>query len=109
LFFFSSRRRHTRFSRDWSSDVCSSDLGTVSRIPSTSVTSAGEALSAPHASGTPWPSPTTNHLVPLPRLVFPTQSPLFLPARNFQIGRASCRERGETCRVSLAVTNDSQR
>src|SRR5690606_39445300 len=25
--FFSSRRRHTRFSRDWSSDVCSSDLG----------------------------------------------------------------------------------
>src|SRR5690606_41191299 len=24
-FFFSSRRRHTRFSRDWSSDVCSSD------------------------------------------------------------------------------------
>src|SRR5256884_303536 len=26
LFFFSSRRRHTRCSRDWSSDVCSSDL-----------------------------------------------------------------------------------
>src|SRR5690606_40084602 len=25
-FFFSSRRLHTRFSRDWSSDVCSSDL-----------------------------------------------------------------------------------
>src|SRR5690606_40886611 len=29
-FFFSSRRRHTRFSRDWSSDVCSSDLETFS-------------------------------------------------------------------------------
>src|SRR5436309_11454769 len=28
FFFFSSRRRHTRFSRDWSSDVCSSDLAT---------------------------------------------------------------------------------
>src|SRR5690606_4241388 len=27
---FSSRRRHTRFSRDWSSDVCSSDLGQAS-------------------------------------------------------------------------------
>src|SRR5207245_7190758 len=27
LFFFSSRRRHTRCYRDWSSDVCSSDLG----------------------------------------------------------------------------------
>src|SRR5688572_32979264 len=26
-FFFSSRRRHTRFDCDWSSDVCSSDLG----------------------------------------------------------------------------------
>src|SRR5450432_800256 len=28
-FFFSSRRRHTRSDRDWSSDVCSSDLGSV--------------------------------------------------------------------------------
>src|SRR5256886_13160056 len=27
MFFFSSRRRHTRFDCDWSSDVCSSDLG----------------------------------------------------------------------------------
>ena len=27
VFFFSSRRRHTRLRRDWSSDVCSSDLG----------------------------------------------------------------------------------
>src|SRR2546430_5691556 len=26
VFFFSSRRRHTRFDCDWSSDVCSSDL-----------------------------------------------------------------------------------
>src|SRR5205809_3286692 len=31
FFFFSSRRRHTRCSRDWSSDVCSSDL--VCRLP----------------------------------------------------------------------------
>src|SRR6516165_3037891 len=29
FFFFSSRRRHTRFDCDWSSDVCSSDLATV--------------------------------------------------------------------------------
>src|SRR5690606_30518115 len=29
VFFFSSRRRHTRFSRDWSSDVCSSDLAVI--------------------------------------------------------------------------------
>src|SRR3989449_526568 len=31
IFFFSSRRRHTRCSRDWSSDVCSSDLITDNR------------------------------------------------------------------------------
>src|SRR5256712_3415192 len=29
FFLFSSRRRHTRFDRDWSSDVCSSDLGAL--------------------------------------------------------------------------------
>src|SRR2546430_8306972 len=29
IFFFSSRRRHTRFDCDWSSDVCSSDLGVL--------------------------------------------------------------------------------
>src|SRR2546430_17480987 len=44
VFFFSSRRRHTRFDCDWSSDVCSSDLeGSAAKsdaqeIPSRSVT-----------------------------------------------------------------------
>src|SRR6266508_4473464 len=32
FFFFSSRRRHTRWPRDWSSDVCSSDLGSLLRM-----------------------------------------------------------------------------
>src|SRR5207249_10214110 len=32
VFFFSSRRRHTRSKRDWSSDVCSSDLVTVEHL-----------------------------------------------------------------------------
>src|SRR2546422_3632504 len=32
FFFFSSRRRHTRCSRDWSSDVCSSDLDFFQRL-----------------------------------------------------------------------------
>src|SRR5256885_6095863 len=32
-FFFSSRRRHTRLQGDWSSDVCSSDLGRGAGIP----------------------------------------------------------------------------
>src|SRR5687768_17904629 len=34
-FFFSSRRRHTRCSRDWSSDVCSSDLSAVDVVNAT--------------------------------------------------------------------------
>src|SRR6202043_3324009 len=38
---FSSRRRHTSFSRDWSSDVCSSDLERGNRHP------AGEGTAAP--------------------------------------------------------------
>src|SRR5262245_65179539 len=33
LFFFSSRRRHTRCLSDWSSDVCSSDLGAHRPVP----------------------------------------------------------------------------
>src|SRR2546428_14187064 len=33
FFFFSSRRRHTRSDRDWSSDVCSSDLAGAVRRP----------------------------------------------------------------------------
>src|SRR6266511_3783284 len=41
VFFFSSRRRHTRFSRDWSSDVCSSDLRGCDGNP---------------RSGSPWPA-----------------------------------------------------
>src|SRR5207237_7897294 len=44
LFFFSSGRRHTRFKCDWSSDVCSSDLGTgVDEHPA-----AGSAREAGH-------------------------------------------------------------
>src|SRR5207253_8159193 len=32
IFFFSSRRRHTRWPRDWSSDVCSSDLSVKKQL-----------------------------------------------------------------------------
>src|SRR6266513_6415255 len=42
FFFFSSRRRHTRSKRDWSSDVCSSDLGSW-------VAEAGDAIVDPGA------------------------------------------------------------
>src|SRR5260370_29003829 len=40
-FFFSSRRRHTRFKCDWSSDVCSSDLESVLRYHDSATSRAG--------------------------------------------------------------------
>src|SRR4249919_1927406 len=49
FFFFSSRRRHTRFSRDWSSDVCSSDLEhlwSLRNIPHLEVVRPGDANEA---------------------------------------------------------------
>src|SRR5207302_3212164 len=46
FFFFSSRRRHTRFSRDWSSDVCSSDL-----LPWHRVVGAGGRILLPGEQG----------------------------------------------------------
>src|SRR5437879_4799343 len=45
-FFFSSRRRHTRYIGDWSSDVCSSDL-----IPPGADPAAGEVISAHTTEG----------------------------------------------------------
>src|SRR5438067_6940724 len=45
FFFFSSRRRHTRSKRDWSSDVCSSDLvACVAFLGSSSVAGKGQAF-----------------------------------------------------------------
>src|SRR6266849_6573808 len=51
FFFFSSRRRHTRSTRDWSSDVCSSDL--VTRVPPSAHPGApiGASQAIPGASG----------------------------------------------------------
>src|SRR5690606_40138024 len=48
FFFFSSRRRHTRFSRDWSSDVCSSDLGSWKLLNASA--SDGKHLSVTHVT-----------------------------------------------------------
>src|SRR5260370_11716749 len=54
FFFFSSRRRHTRFKCDWSSDVCSSDLDTCADasgapqdLPATPARAPGSAARAP--------------------------------------------------------------
>src|SRR5688500_19107731 len=88
LFFFSSRRRHTRLQGDWSSDVCSSDLSTsgparppTGRPPGPR---GGSARSAPPRGATGATPATT-----------PRRS-------NAQIGRASCREREEIAEVGVA-------
>src|SRR5258707_5950046 len=47
FFFFSSRRRHTRYWRDWSSDVCSSDLDPAIHV----VLKSYDVLGGPHMNG----------------------------------------------------------
>src|SRR5690606_40386172 len=85
MFFFSSRRRHTRFSRDWSSDVCSSDL--VLSVVTTFALGMFLAMvfNDPRLRG---------RRVYRTLMILPYAMPGFLAA--LQIGRASCRERGAT-------------
>src|SRR3712207_2901649 len=54
LFFFSSRRRHTRYWRDWSSDVCSSDLLPSARSLREGVMLLAAAAAVPVALLAPW-------------------------------------------------------
>src|SRR5690349_4968118 len=67
LFFFSSRRRHTRSLRDWSSDVCSSDLGSRDATIDLATSAGCRVVTGPAGRG--------HQLLR-------------------EIGRASCRERG---------------
>src|SRR5438067_5583924 len=64
LFFFSSRRRHTRSKRDWSSDVCSSDLRVLAAFRQELVSGGGELLAtaAIDASRTDYSGPITELL-----------------------------------------------
>src|SRR2546429_5784568 len=86
-FFFSSRRRHTRCSRDWSSDVCSSDLAMVTMLTAESaaafdeLTRTGKDKLLTSQKDYDWPN------------TFRTAR--FIPAVEYiqEIGRASCRER----------------
>src|SRR5690606_40749053 len=94
-FFFSSRRRHTRFSRDWSSDVCSSDLATIERIEATDeyvgyeqqhrVQFQFEASGRPHVASSNLGGRAAREAK--------------------QIGRASCRERVEESGVDGYIKN----
>src|SRR5207249_8205887 len=103
-----SRRRHTRSKRDWSSDVCSSDLGSrgigraiverlaqdgavVAFIYRRDAKAAAEVEAAVRARG---------------RAATALQADLGAPAEvaaALEIGRASCRERGEMSVVDASV------
>src|SRR2546422_681188 len=74
FFFFSSRRRHTRCSRDWSSDVCSSDLYL---IPRDVAADAGAYIRFPFEA----------------LLAAIAQESVANQCIVIEIGRASCRER----------------
>src|SRR5439155_16865706 len=80
-FYFSSRRRHTRWPRDWSSDVCSSDL------PAPPVFGPAPFPAAPPPAPKP-PAPPGPALAPPP----PPKSPPFPPA-----ARSEERRVGKEC------------
>src|SRR5207249_5197499 len=97
-FFFSSRRRHTRSKRDWSSDVCSSDLAMINlgrASAGASLLNLGPALRRGEGIGA--------ESLPLEWRLRGGYSlkPLGVTAgveyERAEIGRAACRERVEEC------------
>src|SRR5690625_5615194 len=80
-FFFSSRRRHTRWPRDWSSDVCSSDLG-LTEVAWMEPPSVRPNPGCSRCRSCAQVRPTTRG--------------------RGEIGRASCREREEISRIDGA-------
>src|SRR3712207_6863316 len=86
FFFFSSRRRHTRYWRDWSSDVCSSDLsGGVLITVLGQLTHLVQGLQCRRFRGRLRAVPNPDRLSGL--------DVSFLHLETGEIGRASCRER----------------
>src|SRR5204862_2910919 len=95
---FSSRRRHTRSLRDWSSDVCSSDLDRPSAVrrvsvgPATTVAFRAQQLLQRHrfiVASLPPKKVGGQQMDDLLRYRGPNELIMV------EIGRASCRERGE--------------
>src|SRR5690606_39942363 len=95
-FFFSSRRRHTRFSRDWSSDMCSSDLVVTAELdPET------ERLLHRTIDGVRSDMDGLRFNTAIAKLIELTNRATAVtgsgtPRALAEIGRASCRERVES-------------
>src|SRR5256885_8185513 len=88
VFFFSSRRRHTRLQGDWSSDVCSSDLH-----PATTASPSWTAEENHVEEGSFRYWVDRNHGGPGGLARFAASNARGREARSQEIGRASCRER----------------
>src|SRR5690625_8035326 len=94
-FFFSSRRRHTRWPRDWSSDVCSSDLrqrGDLVHLL------AERPIGKTHLQKQYQRRGAGSGCYALPVTLMP-----------HQIGRASCREREKSAVVGEFVKENKER
>src|SRR5690242_21065719 len=90
VFFFSSRRRHTRLTCDWSSDVCSSDLSRwLPRIKQHPPPDPRQPPRGGLAGGVRHARPPSCRTGPRAATAAPGPS----RRRASQIGRASCRER----------------
>src|SRR5437868_13761105 len=100
IFFFSSRRRHTRSKRDWSSDVCSSDLvlllsiaRTSAQSPTAAVKSSATTAASVAALKTPWGEPdlqgiwTDESDTPLQRSPKYANQELFTDAHRAELDR----------------------
>src|SRR2546430_10307540 len=98
-FFFSSRRRHTRFDCDWSSDVCSSDLERARGSPRAPPT----APSGPMALSVVREEIRVHAQAAVTLEVKSTPAGVLLRADE-EIGRASCRERVQISEVAVSLT-----
>src|SRR5437762_10608645 len=104
-FFFSSRRRHTRYIGDWSSDVCSSDLPSARTVVHhvllyTDTTKGGRAMDG--QDGMPG-FPGFGSV-----LTLQANDPTNAVSGGLEIGRASCRERGENPSGAGALNKDTE-
>src|SRR5699024_11257197 len=108
LFFFSSRRRHTRSKRDWSSDVCSSDLkslpfGSKAKITNTAN---GKSVTVRVNDRGPYHG---NRCFDLSKAAMEAVGGVGAGQINGKIGRASCRGRGTRAGRGVGVETDSTR